>query len=284
MAAFLSTDVTVDVHGANPHDWPTSVSLTDNLMEPFGNGFCIDIIGRQPTLNCSVPLHVHSCKPTWPDDGLDQQFMYDAAMMRLQAAGYTADCMLINSTDHNHDDGHSSNGCVQVIGEAKVGSNVILANCSDGMMSNPSQMFMYNNETQSFFTKTVNDTDLCLTAGRQMNDAGPMFKRRALTLEECATDDGSGDNTTLYQQWTIVGKKDGGMMVGDHDMHNDTKTDSDDHEGHEHSSTDMDGSSMDGSSSETESEADSGLSSRSIKTVIGTLCAMTLSIVLYICF
>ncbi|CAB9500745.1 expressed unknown protein [Seminavis robusta] len=244
------------VEGANPHPWNTSVSLTDNLMEPDGNGFCIDILGPQSNLNCTIPLHVHSCKPSWPTDGLDNQFMYDATNMRLRAAHYAPDCTQTSDMD--------ATGCVSVLGDIMVGASVEFVECVDGM--DPHQMFMYDNMTQYLSTTTSEDTRVCLTAGMEMNPAGPLYKRRSLSLQECAAADASG-NMTLYQQWTIVSDD----MYDDDKDHDDGHDDGQDDHSHDNST--------EGSSSSMDSDGSDDKASAGFSSVIGTVGALLLVVV-----
>jgi hypothetical protein len=159
------------------------LKLSDNLEEPQNLGFCIDILGPSWALNCSLPLHVHSCKPS-SEEPRDMLFELDGNLVRSDR--YSASCEYVSNTTEN-------TGCVTVMdasmGDMPLGS-VMMADCADL----PTQQFVYNDTTEAIHL-IANDT-LCLSAGNESSAAGPVYVKRSLTMVPC------GSNSIL-EAWSM---------------------------------------------------------------------------------
>ncbi|NRD20945.1 RICIN domain-containing protein [Winogradskyella eckloniae] len=144
------------------------IYLADNLDERDQLGYCIDTKNR----GFNDTLHVHSCKP----NGDDVLFYYDDKTQQICSATYPG-------------------FCAAMLGGPKIGMTISLVK-SDPQSSK--QKFIYNKESGEFRPKE--DSNLCLAAGSESDDAGP-YMSRALSLQPCESTDKS------LKTWVIKGKK-----------------------------------------------------------------------------
>lgn len=171
---FFAVALATRVYADNPYDWSPSVSVTDNLDEPDGAGFCIDIRGFGASLDCSGDLQAHSCK----EAGTDTQFEYHEKSLR--AVNYNVNCQASTSPEDRL--------CVTVVGDIVDGATLSLAECDDEAAA------------QTF--ELVNDelrigSGLCLVVDQTLRAAG-RFWARNLFLGSCDATAGA------LKTWTIT--------------------------------------------------------------------------------
>ena len=126
------------------------IYLVNNLDEQDNLGYCIDTDGK----GFSNSLQVHSCKP----NGDDVLFYYDETTQQICSATYP---------------GFSA----AMVGGPKIGMTISLIE-SDPESSE--QKFIYDKESGEFRPKA--NTELCLAAGSESDDAGP-YMSRTLSLQ-----------------------------------------------------------------------------------------------------
>ncbi|MCP9235235.1 RICIN domain-containing protein [Lewinella sp. JB7] len=144
------------------------IYLADNLDEQDRLGYCIDTGGR----GFGDSLHVHSCKPT----GEDVLFYYDEETQQIRSATYP---------------GFSA----ATVGGPSIGMKISLVE-SDPASSE--QKFIYDKASGEF--RPRDNTELCLAAGSESDDAGP-YMSRTLTLQPSESTD------KKLKTWIIKGSK-----------------------------------------------------------------------------
>ncbi|MDO5972794.1 hypothetical protein [Flavivirga jejuensis] len=144
------------------------IYLADNLDEQDKLGYCIDTDGK----DFSDSLQVHSCKPK----GDDVLFYYDEETQQICSATYL---------------GFSA----AMIGGPKIGMTISLVKSEP---ESSEQKFIYDKKSGEFRPKE--NTELCLAAGSESDDAGP-YMSRALSLQPRESTD------KKLKTWIIKGTK-----------------------------------------------------------------------------
>ena len=144
------------------------IYLADNLDEQDKLGYCIDTDGK----DFSDSLQVHSCKP----NGDDVLFYYDEETQQICSATYP---------------GFSA----AMIGGPKIGMTISLVKSEP---ESSEQKFIYYRESGEFRPKE--NTELCLAAGSDSDDAGP-YMSRTLSLQPTKSTD------KKLKTWIIKGSK-----------------------------------------------------------------------------
>ena len=178
------------VHADNPFNWTPSISISDNLDEPDGNGFCIDITGFGSSLDCSTRLQAHSCK----SQGSDTQFMYHEETKTIRSVYYNADCTAASSSG-------GGNGCIYAM-SLEVGGNLGITECdNDELIGSDIATFdiTENNQIQLTMASTATGMLLCLAVDEELRQANS-FWARDLHLVDCSND---GNTDAKYTTWTI---------------------------------------------------------------------------------
>lgn len=147
------------------------IYLADNLDEQDKLGYCIDTEGR----GFSDVLHVHSCKPT----GEDVLFYYDEETQQIRSATYA---------------GFSA----AVVGGPIAGMKISLVESDP---ESAGQKFIYDKTSGEFRPK--GNTELCLAAGAESDDAGPYLSRTLRLQPRKSTDE-------KLKTWVVKGKSPGG--------------------------------------------------------------------------
>lgn len=144
------------------------IYLADNLDEQDNLGYCIDTKNR----GFNDTLHVHSCKP----NGEDVLFYYNEDTQQICSATYPG-------------------FCAAMIGGPKIGMTISLVKSDP---KSAEQKFIYDKESGEFRPKA--NTELCLAAGNESDDAGP-YMSRTLSLQPRENTDKS------LKTWIIKGTK-----------------------------------------------------------------------------
>ena len=152
-----------DIKSPNP-----IIYLADNLDEQDRLGYCIDTDGK----DFSDSLQVHSCKP----NGDDVLFYYDEETQQICSATYP---------------GFSA----AMIGGPKIGMTISLVKSEP---ESSEQKFIYDKKSGEFRPKE--NTELCLAAGSESDDAGP-YMSRTLSLQPRESTD------KKLKTWIIKGTK-----------------------------------------------------------------------------